>query len=168
MRLFDELQADHGLSWRHRLLLRVAAILHEVGTFVSNRAHHKHSYYLIANSEIFGLSPDERRVVAHVARYHRRSAPKLVHPDYQVLPRQTRVVINKLAAILRVADALGRGNVERAEDLQLAHSGDELMVSFPSGADLFLQRRAIAAKGNLFEEIYGMRVRLEAWQSRKT
>jgi len=85
-----------------------------------------------------------------------------------VLPRQTRVVINKLAAILRVADALGRGNVERAEDLQLAHSGDELMVSFPSGADLFLQRRAIAAKGNLFEEIYGMRVRLEAWQSRKT
>ena len=76
VRLFDQLQADHGLGARHRLLLRVAGLLHEVGSVVSSRAHHKHSYYLIANAEIFGLGPGEISIVAHVARYHRRSVPK--------------------------------------------------------------------------------------------
>ncbi len=161
VRLFDELQADHGLGSRHRILLRVAGILHEIGGFVSNRAHHKHSYYLIANSEVFGLSRDELQIVAHVARYHRRSAPKPVHIDYMTLPRQTRVIINKLAALLRVADALARGHVHRAEDLRMERVGDDLVVYVPHGEDLFLEQRAIAAKGNLFEEIYGMRVRLE-------
>lgn len=161
VRLFDELQADHGLGPRYRLLLRVAAILHEVGAFVSNRAHHKHSYYLIANSEVFALSRDEQNVVALVARYHRRSPPKLDHPEYMALPRQTRVVVNKLAALLRVADALARGHIRSAADVQFERAGDELVVYVAGGEDLFLERRAVAAKGNLFEEIYGMRVRLE-------
>ena len=161
VQLFDELMADHGLTSRHRILLRVAAILHEVGGFVSNRAHHKHSYYLIVNSEVFGLSRDERRIVAHVARYHRRSSPKPVHTDYMMLPRQTRVVINKLAALLRVADALARGHVRSANDLQMERVGDDLVVYVAGDDDLFLEQRAISAKGNLFEEIYGMQVRLE-------
>ena len=80
VRLFDVLQADHGLSTRHRLLLRVAALLHEVGGFVSSRSHHKHSDYLIANSEIFGLNRDEIALVAQIARYHRRSVPRAVAP----------------------------------------------------------------------------------------
>lgn len=161
VRLFDELKADHGLKSRCRILLRVAAILHEVGGFVSNRSHHKHSYYLILNSEVFGLSREERRIVAHVARYHRRSTPKPIHTDYMVLPRSMRIVINKLAALLRVADALARGRIQRAEDMKMERCGDELVVYVAGDGDLFLEQRAITAKGNLFEEIYGLRVRLE-------
>ena len=161
VQLFDVLQSDHGLSARYRILLRVAAILHEIGGFVSNRAHHKHSYYLIANSEIFGLSRDERRIVAHVARYHRRSSPKPTHEEYMILPRQTRIIINKLAAILRVADALSRGQAFQTEELKIERVGDDLIVYVPGGADLYLEQHAIADKGRLFEEIYGMRIRVE-------
>ena len=75
VRLFDLLQPDHGLGPRQRLLLRVAGLLHEVGGFVSSRAHHKHSEYLIANSEIFGLNRNETTIVSQIARYHRRSVP---------------------------------------------------------------------------------------------
>ena len=82
VRLFDVFQADHGLGPRQRLLLRVAALLHEVGGFVSSRAHHKHSEYLIANAEIFGLNRNEITVVAEIARYHRRSVPRASHPAY--------------------------------------------------------------------------------------
>ena len=96
--LFEQLQTEHGLRPREGLLLRVAALLHEVGGVVSNRAHHKHSYYLIVNAEIFGLTRDEITIVAHVARYHRRGVPKPSHVEYMMLPRKTRVVINKLAA----------------------------------------------------------------------
>jgi len=159
--LFDRLAADHGLSARHRLLLRVAALLHEVGSVVSSRSHHKHSFYLIGNSEIFGLSRDEITVVAHVARYHRRATPKPSHVEYMMLPRATRVAINKLAALLRVADALSAGHLPPAAQLRFERQADELVVSMPGGADPLLEQRAIAAKGDLFEDIYGLKVRLE-------
>ncbi|MHC4177049.1 MAG: Ppx/GppA phosphatase family protein [Planctomycetota bacterium] len=159
--LFDQLQADHGLGARHRLLLRVAGLLHEVGSVVSNRAHHKHSYYLISNSEVFGLNRDETMIVAHIARYHRRGMPKPSHVEYMALPRKTRVVINKLAALLRMADALARGHLRRVSDLRFERQGDELVVYVPGGVDLLLERKAIANKGDLFEDIYGMNVRLE-------
>lgn len=161
VRLFDELQADHGLSARYRLLLRVAGLLHEIGAFVSSRAHHKHSYYLIRNSEIFGLTRTETEMVAQIARYHRRAIPKASHLEYTSLPREIRVIITKLAAVLRVADALIRGHTLQAAEFHFERQGDELIVSVPAGTDLLLQQRLIASKGDLFEDVYGMKVRLE-------
>jgi len=161
VRLFDELEADHGLGARHRLLLQVAGLLHEVGGFVSNMAHHKHSYYLIRNSEIFGLGRNEIEIVAQIARYHRRSPPKSSHVEYMSFPREARVVINKLAAILRVADALVQGRPKKADSLRFERQGDELVVHIPCEGDLILEERELAAKGDLFEDIFGMRVRLE-------
>ena len=159
--LFDLLQADHGLSARHRLLLRVAAMLHEVGAFINPRSLHKHSYYIILHSEVFGLSRSETEMVAHTARYYRGGGPKLSHVEYTSLPREKRVVINKLAALLRLADALARGRVETARRLHFEREGDELIVRLPSPSDLLLERRSLAGRGDLFEDVYGMKVRLE-------
>ena len=71
-RLFDLLAAEHALGPRDRLLLEVAALLHDIGLFVSLRGHHKHSLYLLQASEIFGLSRDDMQIVGNIARYHRR------------------------------------------------------------------------------------------------
>lgn len=161
MRLFDEMQPEHGLGPRQRLLLRVASMLHEVGAFVSTTAHHKHSYYLIAHSEIFGLNRDEIEIIAHIARYHRRSGPKPSHVEYVSLSRESRVVINKLAAILRVADALCRSRTRQPRDLRFERRGDELVIYLSGVPDMGLERRAMALKGDMFEDIYGMRIRLE-------
>jgi exopolyphosphatase/guanosine-5'-triphosphate,3'-diphosphate pyrophosphatase len=161
VRLFDFLQADHGLKKRHRLLLRVASLLHEVGQFVSSRAHHKHSEYLIANSEIFGLNRLEITLVAQIARYHRHSVPRSSHPNYMALPREQRVVVSKLAGMLRVADALIRGNLRREHEIRFHRRGDELVVTLPAGSDLLLEEHSLSAKGDLFEEIFGLKLRLE-------
>ena len=161
LRLFDEIRPDHGLGPRHRLLLHVAALLHEVGGYVSNRSHHKHSYYLIANSEIFGLNREETILAAHVARYHRRSGPQPSHAEYMSLPRESRVTVSKLAAILRVADALSRGHVHAPCNLQFERQGDDLIICVPNVTELLLEQRAVHAKADLFEDIYGMKVRLE-------
>jgi exopolyphosphatase / guanosine-5'-triphosphate,3'-diphosphate pyrophosphatase len=128
---------------------------------VSNVAHHKHSYYLIANSEIFGLNRDDTEVVAHVARYHRRSSPKPSHLDYIALPRESRVVVNKLAAILRVADALARTRGRKMPTPRFERRGDEFLIFLPGAAHLMLERRSLAVKGDMFEDIYGMTLRLE-------
>ncbi len=161
VRLFDLYQPDHGLNSRYRLLLRVAAILHEIGGYVSSRAHHKHSEYLIANSEIFGLNRGEIILVSQIARYHRRSVPRTSHPAYMALQRESRVMVNKLAALLRVADAMIRGHRRRPSDIQFQRHGDELIVLLPKGRDLLLEERAMQSKGDLFEDIYGVKIRLE-------
>ncbi|NOZ21683.1 MAG: Ppx/GppA family phosphatase [Planctomycetes bacterium] len=161
VRLFDALQKQHGLTGRHRLLLQVAAILHEVGGFVSGRAHHKHTYYLVANSEIFGLRPEDLAIVAHVARYHRRSCPKPSHLDYMALARENRIVVNKLAAILRVADALDRGHAQHIRDFAVSIEDDVMIMRIPGVSDLALERHALLGKADLFEDIYGLRIELE-------
>ena len=161
VQLFDLFQADHGLSSRHRLLLRIGGLLHEIGGFVSSRAHHKHSEYLIANSEIFGLNRSELILVSQIARYHRRSIPRSSHPVYMALSRESRVIVNKLAALVRVADAVIRGHRRRASDIHFQRRGDELIVSLPSGRDMLLEERALESKGDLFEDIFGVKIRLE-------
>jgi exopolyphosphatase/guanosine-5'-triphosphate,3'-diphosphate pyrophosphatase len=161
VQLFDLFQADHGLGPRYRLLLRVASLLHEVGGFVSSRAHHKHSEYLIANAEIFGLNRAEIVMVSQIARYHRRSVPRASHVAYMALPRESRVVVNKLAAILRVADALVRGHRRRVADIHFQRQGDDLLILMPAGRDHLLEERALETKGDLFEDIYGVKIRLD-------
>src|SRR5262249_14416455 len=71
-RLFDQLRDEHRLGERERLLLRVAALVHDIGVFVSLRAHHRHTQYLLAASQVFGLTELETAMVANIARYHRR------------------------------------------------------------------------------------------------
>jgi exopolyphosphatase / guanosine-5'-triphosphate,3'-diphosphate pyrophosphatase len=161
VRLFDELQADHGLGARHRLLLWVSGLLHEIGGFVSNRSHHKHSEYLIANSEIFGLKRSEIAIIAEIARYHRRSTPRAAHPAFMALTRESRLVVTKLAALLRVADGLARGQVPAIRQWRIERQDDDLIITVPGGVDLLLKQRALAAKSDMFEDIFGMKVRLE-------
>lgn len=161
VRLFDELQDEHGLDARQRLVLRVAGLMHEVGGYVSSRAHHKHSYYLISNSEVFGLTREELQVVAHVARYHRRAMPRSSHTEYMALPRRLRMVVSKLAAILRVADALDRGHGQQIGDFTCQRKDNDFVIYVHGVGDLTLERRAISQKGDLFEDIYGMTVRVE-------
>jgi exopolyphosphatase/guanosine-5'-triphosphate,3'-diphosphate pyrophosphatase len=161
VRLFDELVREHRLGARHRLLLEVAALVHEVGTFVSSRAHHKHSFYLIAHSEILGLTQDELLTVANIARYHRRSRPKPSHPDYITLPRERRIIVNKLAALLRLADALDISRTQQVNDFKCRIDNNGLIISVDGAADLTFEHRSIAEKGDMFQDIYGLDVRLE-------
>ena len=161
VRLFDLLQPEHGLSARSRLLLRVAALLHEAGGFVSNRSHHKHSYYLIANSELFGLSREEHVIVAHVARYHRRATPQPSHLEYVSLPRERRILISKLAAFLRVADALDRGHTGHVRAFRTERHNEEFVIFVPGVTDLTLERHAMLQKAEMFTDMFGMKVRLE-------
>src|SRR4029078_5800588 len=103
--LFDQCLEEHGLGGRERLLLRVAALLHDIGVYVSLRAHHKHSQYLLAALQIFGLADEETAMVANIARSPRRALPQPSHPPYAALDRRERLTVDKLAAILRLANA---------------------------------------------------------------
>ena len=157
-RLFDELTDLHHLTRHDALLLQVAAILHEVGTYISPRAHHKHSEYIILNSEVFGLDRMDVTLVALVARYHRHPGPVLDHPSYAALSTDDRIRVSKLAAILRVADALERTHAQRVSLLEIRRDAGKLRLRLPGLADAAVERLAMTSKADLFEQVFGLAV----------
>ena len=157
-RLFEETQELHNLSDQDSLLLHVAAIVHEVGGFVSPHIHHKHSQYIILNSEIFGLSERERILIALIARYHRMSPPKPSHELYQSLPHRDRIRVSKLASLLRVADALERTHSNRVRDLTVTIVKNKLVLQLKDVPDATTERLALEGKADLFRDIFGLEV----------
>jgi exopolyphosphatase / guanosine-5'-triphosphate,3'-diphosphate pyrophosphatase len=159
-KLFQQLKEEHQLPLRYEVVLYVAALLHEIGLFVSNRSYHKHSLYLIRNSELFGLAKKDLLLAALVARYHRRASPQPTHEGYATLERDERVAVAKMAAILRVADALDESRSQRIHELQTEREGDHLVISIPLVEDLSLETLALKQNGALFEETFGFPVLL--------
>jgi exopolyphosphatase/guanosine-5'-triphosphate,3'-diphosphate pyrophosphatase len=157
-RLFDELRPEHGLAPRDRLLLEVAALLHDVGIFIDLRGHHKHSQYILLASQIFGLSRDDMAVVSNVARYHRRALPARSHPFYVSLEKEMRLVVDKIAAILRAANALDADHLQKVKDFKLIRETDSWALQVEAAGDLTMERLAFAARTDLFAEVFGRRL----------
>jgi exopolyphosphatase / guanosine-5'-triphosphate,3'-diphosphate pyrophosphatase len=168
VRIFDDLRPEHGLGDRDRVLLEVAALLHDIGNYVNLRGHHKHAWYLLSVSEIFGLTQDDMAIVANVARYHRRALPQKSHLPYMALDREARVRVNKLAAILRLANALDADHLQKIQDVRLVAEDGEWVLEVEGAGDLTMERLAAQARSDLITEVFGRRLafreaRARAW-----
>lgn len=158
VQLFDELKSEHGLDPRDRLMLEVAALLHDIGLFVNLRAHHKHSQYLISVSEIFGMSRDDLLIVSNIARYHRRGLPQRAHIPYMALDREAKIVVNKLAAILRMANALDADHQQKVKNVRVKPEGPVIVFEVEGVGDLTMERLALLARSDFFQDAFGRRV----------
>lgn len=163
--LFDQLQGKlHFWGEEERELLWTAAILHNCGVHVSHAAHHKHSYYLIRNGELFGFNERELEIVANLARYHRKSKPKKKHENFRNLVEKCdRQIASELSAILRLAIALDRRQIGAIREVTcLYHStAQELHLHLvPSQADddCDLERWSLEDKKAVFEEEFNVQV----------
>jgi exopolyphosphatase / guanosine-5'-triphosphate,3'-diphosphate pyrophosphatase len=159
-KLFAQLQGEHRLDNRYDLVLTIAALLHEIGLYVGTSGYHKHSMYLILNSDLFGLSRKDLTLVSLIARYHRRASPKPTHQGIAALSREERVAVAKLAGLLRIAIALDESRSQRITDIRCVREKDRLVIGVPGVDDLSLEQLAINQTGGLFEETYGMKVLL--------
>lgn len=159
-KLFHALQDEHRLPARQEVLLYVAALLHEIGLFVSNRSYHKHTLYLIRNSELFGLSKKDLLLTSLVARYHRRASPQPTHEGYALLDRDERVAVAKMAALLRIAVALDESRTQRIHEVECIREADRVIIQVPKVEDLALEQLALKQNGSMFEEIFGLSVLL--------
>ncbi len=161
--LFDQLAPLHGLGVHERHLLKVAAILHDIGVFVALKKHHKHSRYIIEHSEIPGLSAREMAIVANIARYHRKGHPAAHHQEYTALSPEDRVRVDQLGAILRVADGLDRQRLQLVRSVTATVVGLDLRLEVEGDGDLLLERWAVSQKKGLFEDAFGLRVVVAVW-----
>jgi len=158
--IFDSLAASENLTRHERTLMSAAALLHDVGYHIAHESHHKHSLYLIENSELTGFSEAERAVIANIARYHRGSPPKERHLEYAALNKPDRETVCRLGAIVRVADALDRSHESRVADLRCIREGDLLQIQIRSELDCENELREANLKKEMLEEAFQFTVSL--------
>jgi exopolyphosphatase/guanosine-5'-triphosphate,3'-diphosphate pyrophosphatase len=160
-RIFDYLSRSSlptSLDRHRRTLLSAAGLLHDVGYHIAHESHHKHSLYLIKNSELTGFSEAERDVIANVARYHRGSEPKERHEHYAALNQADRDTVNSLAAILRIADALDRRHDNRVSDVRCTRNGQLVQIEMQSSANCDREIFAAEQKRGMFEQVFNCRL----------
>jgi len=153
--IFDALAKPYGLDERSRQLLEAAALLHDIGYFISYSQHHKHSYHLIRYASLFDFSPREKELIANLARYHRKSLPKKKHENFVNFSPGDQDLVKKLGGILRLADGLDRRRGGQVRDLECAHGKGRFIIRLHGAEDLSVEIYGGQAKGDLFEAAFG-------------
>lgn len=154
--LFTALQPVHALPAAVGKLIEAAAYLHDVGHYISNVAHHKHSWYVVANSDMPGFTERERTVIAALCRYHRKALPNPQHASFEALTPDERRVVTLGIPILRLADNLDRSHEQRVESIECkARDNGDIVLTVVAKGDIDLEQWAAQRAGETFREIYG-------------
>lgn len=161
LHLFDQLKPLHMLGGRERVLLQVASILHDVGNYVGIHAHYIHSEYIIRHSDIIGLSREERAVIAAIARYHSSTTPSEDLSHFSQISAENRRLISKLAAILRLADALDDDRQQKIKKISVSIKSHSVVITVYSNANLAYENWIFNSKSHFFQETYGLKAVLK-------
>ena len=164
--LFMELEALHGLNKDSRKLLEYAAILHDIGYFVSAKGHHRHALNMIMMEPLPELTRDEKTLIANLARYHRKAPPSLDHTAYGILSDEDKERVNRLAPLLRIADALDRSHEGAVQELFCEVRDDVVTLYVGAEKELPVETAAVERKGDLFREVYRKDIRLTVLRPR--
>ncbi len=159
--LFDRTAKLHGLGDDARELLEAAALVHNVGLFISHSSHHKHSYYVIRNSEqLTGFTDHEIELIAVVARYHRKSQPSNKHAEFAALSKTDQQLVRVLAGMLRIAIGLDRRHAASVSSLRVFVDDDRLEIEplASDGSDLEVEIYAASERSPLLASAFGVEV----------
>ena len=158
LKIYDSLSEEIALDERSRLLIELAAILHDIGIFIRMDEHNLHSEYIIHHSEIFGITRTENVILSTIAKYHRGRAQPQDNEQFQILARSDRMRILKLTAILRIADALDRGHIQQFSDFSIRLTSTSLELHTKKSHNPVLERLALSEKSEMFESVFGYKV----------
>jgi exopolyphosphatase/guanosine-5'-triphosphate,3'-diphosphate pyrophosphatase len=163
--LFDALESLHQLTPEHGRLLQAAAWLHNIGHFVSGTGHHKHSAYIVANSDMPGFTDQERFLVAQLCRYHRKSMPAPRHDAYQKLTPDARYTVLALTPLLRVAVGLESTREQKVRSIQCQTNGGGVTMLLDGFGDFDLEVWAAERASEAFRQVYSVPLRIETSRS---
>lgn len=155
--LFSGLRSLHRLPSEYREWLSAAAMLYEVGDYVNRNGRHRHTHYIISNSEILGYTPQQRRIIAAIARYLGKSRPALEDGPMKMLDPGDRADVQKAILLLRLARALNLGRSRAVERVRIGLRSAEVKLTLVPrrrmGVDLELW--AIEKERDYFREVFG-------------
>jgi len=153
--LFKALKDIHRLPGEYSEWISAAAMLHELGSYVNRNGRHRHTYYLIANSELFGFSPEQRHLVAAIARYMGKSRPSERDRELRNLRPSIRELLNRAVVLLRIARALNQGRRGVVQKLRTRESGAEVTIQLLGKPDMDLEVWAAEKERTYFRDVFG-------------
>ncbi len=154
-KLFDGLCAELGLQKGDWPVLEAASLLHDIGNYISYSKHHKHSQYLIMNSDLMGYSHDEINMIGNIARYHRKSPPRSSHRLFKMMSENEQHKTAAMSAVLRAADGLDRSHKSLVKDVEVTVKPKKIEIKLVSEHNLSLEKKKFGMKKDLLEEISG-------------
>ena len=155
-KLFNQLKTVHQLPPEYREWLSAAAMLYEVGDYVNRSGRHRHTYYIISHSEILGYTPEQRRIIAAIARYLGKSRPSDGDAPMKVLPQEDREHVRRASLLLRLARALnlGRSGAVREVNVRLRDTQAQVLLKPKRGAGIDLELWGIEKEKTYFRELF--------------
>lgn len=158
LNIFYQLHTLHGLPEKYASILNAAAMLHDIGLFIADAKHHKHSYYLIKSSGMNSFNKLDLDIVANVARYHRKAHPSQKHLGFSQLSPANQDVVRKLSALLRVADALDFRHEQKVKTVTCSVKKSKTLTVVGSGANLREEIEWAQQKGELLQEVFNLQL----------
>jgi exopolyphosphatase/guanosine-5'-triphosphate,3'-diphosphate pyrophosphatase len=157
MALFAGLKSVHRLPPEYKEWLSAAAMLYEVGDYVNRNGRHRHSYYIISYSEILGFTPEQRRIIAAIARYLGKSRPTAGDTPIKLLPAQSRESVRRASLLLRLARALNLGRTGAVNRIRMTvrNGKVELGLAVKPRASIDLELWAVEKEAAYFREVFG-------------
>ena len=155
--IFDKTKSLHGMQKRDRLLLQIAVILHDCGKFISMSHSAECSYNIIMATEIIGLSHVERELVANIVRYN--SLDIVSFEEFALgssLNREQYLKVCKLAAILRISNAMDRSHKQKIQEIRVALKDTKMLLTVDTLEDITLEQGLLREKAEFFEDVFGV------------
>ena len=160
LNIFDSMKKVHGMGMRERLLIQIAALLHDCGKYISMGNVSECSYQIIMSTEIIGLSSLERKMIAYAVRYNTTAFAD--YDEIQMLgagiDRESYIKIAKMTAILRLANAMDRSHCQKVKGIKTVLKDRELQMVMDSSQDISLELGLLQDKVAFFEEVFGIRL----------
>ena len=154
--LYDELHRVHDLPVEYRLWLQAAAMMQDVGKFMNHQGHHRHTQYIVANSEIFGFSPEQRAVVSAIARYMGKSRPDPVDRVMRTVPAEEHTNVVRAVVLLRLAVALNQDRASALLKLRTyVYPKRTVLELVPGRGGAELEMWSLKKEASYFREVFG-------------
>lgn len=158
LQFFDQLRPIHRLGNHARLLLEIASKVDDIGNFINQQGHYRHSAYILKANPLIGLSDDDNQIIAEVARYHSAETPTSTQEHYRRMDDDIQLTVAKLAAILRLVDALDDSRQQKVSAIKLKLTDDRLLkIKATADDDLVLEKWSFSKKSKLFNDVFGIK-----------
>jgi exopolyphosphatase/guanosine-5'-triphosphate,3'-diphosphate pyrophosphatase len=163
VQLFHELRRVHALPPEYQGWLSAAALLHEAGTFINRSGRHRHTYYLIANSEIFGFTPEQRHIIAAIARYLGKTRPNPADGPMKALNSADEELAPKAVVLLRLAKAMSHGTDGTIVNVAAEVYRERVMLKLTAKDGADLEVWMLSKERVYFREVFGRELDVEVF-----
>lgn len=161
LKIFDRMKKVHGMGERERIMLYVAAILQDIGKTVSIKNHNELSYHMINGVDVIGINEEERNIIAASAYYHNSLTPSREQEVYYKLDIASKVMVSKISAILKLANAIHSSHNPKFDEIMVRLSGKTLIITLSTFKNIDLEKWNFKSKSKFFADVYGIKAELK-------